>query len=154
MSATYTNDPGNRPIDTVRFEVDDRDCIPETDALLSDEEIQYLIDSNTHILLAAAAAADAIAAQYGDTPQRKQVGDLVTDYGDGLTTSYAGLAKALRSRAYRKAGTGIYAGGISKTDKDTMEDDTDRVQPVFTIGQHDSPGTGSSHTVDRGIIDY
>ena len=40
MTATYTNDPTNRPIDRVRLEIDDRDTIPETDALLTDEEIQ------------------------------------------------------------------------------------------------------------------
>ena len=36
MTATYINDPTNRPIDTVRFEVDDRDT---DNAALSDEEI-------------------------------------------------------------------------------------------------------------------
>ena len=42
MTATYTNQPGTRNIDTVRAEIDYKDCIPETDAQLSDEEIDVL----------------------------------------------------------------------------------------------------------------
>ena len=139
MTATYTNDPSGRPVDTVRFEIDDRDTIPETDAALSDEEIQYLIDTNTHILLAAAAAADAIAGKYAADAKSKKVGDLEVDYGEGQAASYITLAGTLRQRAYRKAGAGVYAGGISKTDKDTAEADSDRVPSVFRMGMMDNP---------------
>lgn len=39
------------------------------------------------------------------------------------------------------AGTGgIYAGGISQDDKDTVEDDTDRVEPAFIRGLMRYPG--------------
>ena len=151
MSATYTNQPGIRDIDTVRFEIDDKDCIPETDAALSDEEIQYLIDTNSHILLAAAAAADAVSGLYADGVSKKSVGDLSIDYANGgQSQQYASLAKQLRRRAARKASG--YAGGISVADKDAMRDETDRVQPVFEMGMHDSPGT--SLVGDRGVIDY
>jgi hypothetical protein len=33
-----------------------------------------------------------------------------------------------------------YAGGISIGDKDSVEDDSDRVAPAFKRGMHDSPG--------------
>ena len=141
MTATYTNQPATRPIDTVRFEVDDRDTIPDTDAVLSDEEIQYLIDTNTHILFAAAAAAEAIGSKFASEAASKKVGDLEIDYGDGQAASYSALAAGLRSRARRKAGVGVYAGGISKTDKDVAEADTDRVPSPFTIGMMNNPAT-------------
>ena len=151
MSATYTNQPGTRDIDTVRFEIDDKDCTPETDAAISDEEIQYLIDNNNHILLAAAAAADAVAGKYSDSPASKKVGDLSITYdAGGIAATYTSLAKSLRRRAAVKVGSKVYAGGLSKADKKTQELDTDRVQPVFTMGQDDS----DSRTEERGLIDY
>ena len=153
MTATFTNAPGTRPIDTVRVEIDDIDCVPETDAMLSDESIQYFIDTNSHILLAAAAAAEAVAGKFADSPSRKKVGDLEVSYGDsgGKTVSYLSLAKSLRARAYRKAGANVYAGGVSKSDKDSIESDSDRVPVVFSVGMDDNPESGGS---DRGIIDY
>ena len=148
MTATYTNYPGTVDIDTVRFEVDDRDC---TDAALSDEEIQYLIDSNTHILLASAAAAEAIGAKYASEVESKQVGDLRISYGDGgNAASYTSLAKTLRLRATRKAVA--YAGGLSKSEKVTVAADTDRVQSEFTVDMDDNKTSGTKTA--RGIIDY
>ena len=147
MTATYINDPTNRPIDTVRFEVDDRDT---DNAALSDEEIQYLIDSTNHILLAAAAAATAIGAKYSSEVESKQVGDLRIAYGSGgVAASYSALAKALRLRAVRKAGASLYAGGLSKAAKTAVKADTDRVQSEFEVGMDDA----ASPAV-RGIVDY
>lgn len=147
MTATYINDPQNRPIDTVRFEVDDRDT---DNAALSDEEIQYLIDSNNHILLAAAAAADAIGAKYASEVESKQVGDLRIAYGSGgVAASYGALAKALRMRVARKAGSKIYVGGLSKAAKTAVKADTDRVQSEFEVGMDDS-----EPTAERGLVDY
>ena len=151
MTATYINDPTNRPIDTVRFEVDDRDT---DNAALSDEEIQYLIDSTNHILLAAAAAADAISAKYSDSATTKKVGDLSISYGGGgggggIAATYQTLAKALRLRAARKAGSKIYVGGLSKTAKTAVKADSDRVQSEFEVGMDDS-----EPTAERGLVDY
>ena len=152
MTATYTNQPGTRAIDTVRFEIDDKDCTPETDAALSDEEIQYLIDTNSHILLAAASAADTIAALHADGISKKSVGDLNIEYGDGgRAVQYAAMAQTLRRRAARKASG--YAGGISHDDKKAMRDDTDRVEPSFELGIHDNLGDAVNSGV-RGVIEY
>ena len=147
MTATYINDPKNRPIDTVRFEVDDRDT---DNAALSDEEIQYLIDTTNHILLAAAAAATAIGAKYSSEVESKQVGDLRIAYGaGGVASSYKELAKLLRTRAASKAASKILAGGLSKAAKTAVKADTDRVQSEFEVGMDDS-----SATSERGLIDY
>ena len=142
MTATYTNNPANRQIDRVRLEIDDRDTIPETDALLSDEEIQYFIDTHKHVLLAAAAAADQLGARFSGDPKSKKVGDLEIDYGEGgRSESFKAVAKSLRDRARRQAGANIYAGGLSQGEKATEKAKTDLVQPSFTVGIHDNPGT-------------
>ena len=147
MTATYTNDPTNRPIDRVRLEIDDRDTIPETDALLTDEEIQYYIDSHKHILLAAAAAADQLAAKFAGDPKTKKVGDLEIDYGtEGRSATFAAVAKKLRSQAVKRAGAGLFAGGLSKAQKVTERTLPDKVQPSFTIGQDDNPDSGRQTT--------
>ena len=136
MTATYTNQPGTVPIDTVRLEVDDKVA---SDAVLTDEEIQYFIDNANHILLASADAAEAIATKYAGDPKSKTVGDLELSYGDtGRAATYSELAKSLRARANRKVGASIYAGGISKADKAAQRADTDRVDPVFTVGMDDN----------------
>lgn len=149
MTATYTNQPGTRPIDTVRLEIDDRDT---TAAMLTDEEIQYAIDSNSHILLAAAACADQVAVKFAGDPSSKQVGDLNISYGAGRSAEYATLARRLRARAARKAGSKVYAGGVTSSDRDVRAGDTSLTQPTFTMGQMDHDGTGTD--VDRGVIDY
>lgn len=148
MTATYTNDPGNRDIDTVRFEIDDRDT---DNAQISDEEIQYLIDTHSHILLAASAAAGAIAATYASEAKQKTVGDLSINYGgEGRYATYKSLERSLRARVGRGAGAHLFAGGISKSDDKALTDNTDRVVPSFSIGKDDSDGYSES----RGIVDY
>ena len=144
MTASYTNQPGVRGIDTVRLRIADTDTIPESDAALSDEEIQYFIDNTSHILYAAADAAETIGAKYAELPVSKTVDGFTLNYGDGQSSSYAALAKRLRTLAAK--GAKWYAGGLSKSDKRTAETDTDRVQPVFTMGMHDHTGTDSTTT--------
>ncbi len=139
MSASYTNDPTNRPIDRVRLEIDDRDTTVEADALLTDEEIQYYIDSHSHILLAAAAAADQLSAKFAGDPKKKKVGDLEIDYGlEGRSLTYKLVAMRLRGQVARRGGANLFAGGLSKAKKRTERAKADKVQPSFTIGQDDN----------------
>lgn len=154
MTATYTNQPGTVDVDTVRFEISDTDCVPESNAKLSDEEIEYLIDSNHHLLLASAAAADAIGAKYAGDPASKIVGDLQVNFGtSGRRGTYAELSRSLRLRAARKAASGIYAGGLSQAEKDSEARKPDLVQPSFGIGRDDSDRYGVGGE-ERGLVDY
>ncbi len=41
----------------------------------------------------------------------------------------------------RSSDGALYVGGISQTEKETYEDDTDRIAPKFTKGMFDFPGT-------------
>ena len=138
MTATYTNDPNGRQIDRVRLEIDDRDTTVEANALLTDEEIQYYIDTHSNVLLAAAAAADQLGARFAGDPKSKKVGDLVIDYGDGRSATFKAVAKRLRAQVSRRGGANLFAGGLSESEKVTEEAKVDKVQPTFTIGQDDN----------------
>ena len=139
MTASYTNDPTNRPIDRVRLEINDRDTIPETDALLTDEEIQYYIDTHSNILLAAAAAADQLSAQFAGDPMVKKVGPLAIEYGmESKSLTFKLVAMRLRAQVARRGHANLFAGGLSKAAKRTERAKPDKVQPSFTIGQDDN----------------
>ncbi len=151
MTATYTNDPSNRTIDAVRLLIYDRDVTTETDALLQDEEIQYFIDGQSDIRLAAAEAAEAVGAKFAGSEVRKQVGDLRIEFGDGRTMSYGQLASRLRLQAARRAMP--FAGGLTKTGKSAVAADTDRVHTVFRRGMDDHERSGAVEN-ERGILEF
>lgn len=60
-------------------------------------------------------------------------------FTDGLTTLTD--MDLSRSGVTRASAGKLYAGGISKADKTSVESDTDRVQPRFERGQFRYPGT-------------
>lgn len=132
--------------------VGDTDCIPETDAKLSDEAIQFFLDNNGNTYLAAAAAADAISGNltYSGSITSKQVGDLKIQYAsEGQAGAYTKLSKRLRLLGLRKGSA--YAGGISISDKDVLREDSDAVQPAFTVGAMDNPD-GSN--LRPGVVEW
>ena len=74
MTWTYGNDPSNNPVDAVRFMVADVDT---TDQLITNEEINYLLDVYNGEFFASVAAARAIAAKFSRmADQSRSVGDL------------------------------------------------------------------------------
>ena len=148
MTATYTNQPGVRDVDTVRLLISDQDTIPATDALLTDEEIQYFVDANNHINLAASQAATAIAAKYSSDANSKTVGDLGIVFAGARARQYRLMAQDLRNKAARTVTP--YAGGLSIAEKDTIDQDTDRPTTDFERGMHDHERSGQ--TSDRGVI--
>lgn len=130
MTWSYSGDPASTSKDTVRFYVQDT---VSADQQVSDEEITFLLtDENEDVLRAAARTAEAISAKYARQVD-KTVGGLQLSAGR-RQQKYADLAKQLWTRA-NAVGAGIpspYAGGISQSDKDEQEADTDRVEPAFT----------------------
>lgn len=134
MSWTYTNDPASVPLDTLRFTIGDTDT---TDQQLSDEELQYLLDTYTTPLSAATAAVRGLIAKYSRRVD-KAVGDLKISYSQQLE-NYITLLSTLGSSADVSLAP-PFAGGISISDKLNTESDTDRVAPHFRIGMHDIPG--------------
>lgn len=95
----------------------------------------------TAVYTLAAATARSIAADFANDVTKK-AGDVSINASDKYK-HYMELAKDLDKRAASNAlgATSVYAGGISKSDKDTRESDTDRVEPYFTRTQFDDPGT-------------
>lgn len=88
----------------------------------------------------AAASARAIAAGFASSVT-KRAGDVSINASDKYK-HYMGLAAQLDRQATMLGldGTGVYAGGISQSDKTTRENDSDRATPYFTRTTHDDSG--------------
>lgn len=102
-------------------------------AKLTDEEIANLVATYSNRYLAAAAAAETIAgkfALYSD----KTVGKLSISQGS-LGDRYMKLAATLRREAGLRATP--FAGGITISDKDSEKQDSDRVDPAFSVDAFD-----------------
>jgi len=132
---TYTEAPATSDRDWVRIRIGDTDT---DDQLLSDEEIASLLTDEGSKELAAAVAAESLAAKFARKAASKSVGDLRLTYGE-MSARYERLAGRLRSSyAVRRASP--IAGGISRQRKRTVKEDTDRVPPRFARGQFRHPG--------------
>jgi hypothetical protein len=137
MSFTYHAGESTR--DWIRLRIGDTTF---TDQLLQDEDIDSITAFEGSRFAAAAACADAIAANYARQVD-KQVGRLKISASQ-RAEHYQNLAKQLRSELSLHVAP--YAGGISESDKETVTEDTDIVQPQFSIGMDDFPGSVPSTT--------
>jgi len=136
MSWTYSGDPSSNDRDQVRFLIGDT---LTADQLLSDEEIAWALTQGS-VYNASAISARAIAATFSRMAD-KTVDDLSIKYSQ-KSKQYADLAVSLESKDSHKS-LGVYGGGISVADKESNEQNTDRVSPSFKKGM-----TDESFTVD------
>jgi hypothetical protein len=119
MSWTYVQD-FTTTLDQVRFLIQDTQS---TRPLCTDEELTWLISTEANVYMAAAAACELLIAKAGNVKTR-WIGDLRVTLDTGM---YRGLASMMRARG---AGHQVpFAGGISVSDKQEQQDDTDAVQP-------------------------
>lgn len=138
MTWTYDS-PQASDKDTVRFLVQDTNT---NEQLASDEEIEWALAEHGNIVRAAAAeVAEAIGRHFARQATITDAGFRV-DYSKRAEMYFA-IAKDLRQRFQAVS---PFAGGISITDKDSREEDTDRVRPAFTRDQFAYPGTELSRT--------
>ncbi len=126
MTWTYNLSPGTASADERRDAV--RVLIKDTvvtSAKLQDEEIAFfLAQSGNSVWRAAARACRALA---DAAASRISVGDLsIADQSIG----YLDWAKSYDRQA--DMGATAFAGGISVTDRDNRDQDTDRIKPAFT----------------------
>ena len=129
MSFTY-NITTN--IGKVRFKIADKTA---SSYLVEDDEIQeYLTLNDNNVNLAAYEIALALSAHYSSVAEKRKIGELYLDTRD-IADKYRKLADNLK-KSYRTTAS-VYCGGISQSDKDTYEEDSDRVKPKFTKGMHD-----------------
>lgn len=131
----YTNDPRNSPTDRVRFIVGDTD---NTDLVLSNEEIEYLLDTYNSPRRAAVYACEAIMAFYARQVDSEidQIRIIASDRFD----HYSKLSLRLR----REAGLLMavpYAGGILKLEREQDRKNKALVQPIFTTGMQENRRT-------------
>lgn len=129
MPFSYTA-PGDSDRDTVRFLLQD---VTTPNHFLEDDEINWLLTQEMNVYTAAAAGALLISGRQKNL-KTKKVGDLWLTYGSEM---WAALAEWLRARGsgYQK----ITAGGLSKTDKKTLTDDSDWLEPDFFRDLHRHP---------------
>lgn len=140
MAKTYTlvfDDTAAGQRNVVRFLAQDN---REGAMRLSDEEIDWLITQEENLYIAAATAAEHVAASFGPVSS-KSVGSLSVSFG---APYYTALSKTLRARglAYQSP----TAGGLSIAEKLAAEQDTDRVAPTFKVKIHDHPETTNVDT--------
>lgn len=114
------------------------------DPLLYDEEIAAFLSLEGNRYLAAAVAAESIAAKFSRRSD-KHVGKLWVMQSQ-QAKAYLELAKTLRGEIGLHVAP--FAGGISVDDKISTEQDTDRVNPGFTVDQFDNPGLPSNGARD------
>lgn len=148
MTTTYSGDPASSSKDAVRF------LIQDTAApwLLQDEEIEYVLTLYPSPQVAAAQCARAIAMNFARLAKSKKVGDLSIDYGE-RAKFYKELADQLEASG-NIAGVIPYSGGISVSDKLTVEQNTDRVKPPFKVDQFDNPSALNNQRAPVGPWDW
>jgi len=122
-------------MDEVRFNIGDTDA---TDPQLTNEEIAFLLDRNDdNTLCASISAIQNIMAKFSrlcdETTGRVRVAF------DQRFAHYKTMYDELKKRLSETSDLDVYSGGISISDKDTLREDTDAVQPAFQIDQFDEP---------------
>ena len=141
MTWTFNGAPGTGSTDGRRDAV--RLLIPDITAsaqLITDESIAFFLsESGNNVYRAAAHSCRALGSANAGTAM--SVGDLSIS---GLADSWGKKAKRLDVLA--DMGAVPYAGGITVSDKETDQSDSDIVQPDFARGQDDIPGGPQAST--------
>mgnify|MGYP001612199843 CR=1 FL=1 len=148
--ALYSGNPAVANRHRVRFRIGDTDS---ADYLVSDEEIDAMLTDEGSVLNAAAACAEHLAAYFSREVDSSSTEANLSWSNSQKAEAYRQLAKDLRARATRSglggSDGGVYAGGISKDDKEANRDDTDIVQPAFFRGMMEQPGTKGPFAEDQ-----
>lgn len=139
MTWTYLSTaPGSSAKSWVRMRVGDTSS---GDQLLSDEEINAMVDAEGTKEGGAALAAETLGAQFARKAD-KQIGKLRIGLAKA-SEHYFRLADRLRAELAAKSG-GVYVGGVSESDKLLDEQDADVVRPAFRRGQFDNLASDST----------
>lgn len=130
---SYSHDPSTSDKDAVRFLIGDTNS---DDKLLSDNEINYVLSAEGTVLQAAINCLQNLIVVYS-----RQVDTSGDNRSKSLSQRVQSFRTALDSLLERQSmqGLNVFAGGISKAQKDTQCTDDDRVAPVFTKQMFDNP---------------
>lgn len=146
MTFTYSGDPSTSTRNYVRFLINDTDS---TDALFSDEELNYVISEwNNDAYKAARECAEILIARFSRQADStsKSVGDIsVSESFSNKITHYKELAESLLRREMRKNPPTVFANTQSlKSTNDRIIDD---YNTDFYAGIHDNPNSNYDQRV-------
>lgn len=150
MSWSYSGDPSSSVLDAIRFEIQDTNSAAP---LLDDGEIKYAIREEVPSSTPSQGEVFAAAARCCETLSRRFAAQADTQFGSIKTTYskqaevYAERAKELRKRA--QGSHAPFAGGLSVSEKESRESETDRMTARFKIGQFQR-GSSSSDGLPPG----
>ena len=146
MAWTYSGDPSGSARDAIRFLIGDTDT---NDELLNDAEIAWINNqvtgsdtATTGIYTVAVRACLTIASKFSRMAD-KSVGDLSVSMAQ-KAHAYRDQANTLKSLALAEGGVPTpYAGGISLSDKEIDQDDSDIIR-YFSVGQFINAGSADN----------
>jgi len=119
--------------DKVRYLVGDTNT---DDQMIQDEEILGMILDNPNIYRAAAAVCRAVGARLSrELTLVGTAGSIALD-AHQQAQSFFDLAAKYDAQAATNGGAGVFAGGISRSDKKTRALNPDRFRPAFTVNLH------------------
>lgn len=124
-------------LNTIRLLVGDTDTV---DQQVQNEEIIFSLSENgNNIYLSASWIARAISSKYSRLVTTSLSGALSSDYSD-LAKQYQTLADQLEYQGKTSgASVGVLAGGISKTQIETVRANTDRIEGSFRRDRFKNP---------------
>jgi hypothetical protein len=129
---SYTGQPGSRQIDAIRFIVGDTD---PTDQLVTDEEIQYMLNRHGSVNRTSAEVARAIAAKFARLMSRS-IGGLTADFS-AKYRQYMELAANLTGNEESEP-VSPFISGFNRTQKESVELESDRETTFSRKGIHDN----------------
>jgi len=150
-SAAYGQAPITVDRDAVRLLVGDISTSAASQ-YLANGDYDYFLAITPNNYVAASMAANSLAALFSNAAASgigtngylsKSVGDLTLTKADAsnMAASYKSLAQRLSRQ--NAAGLAPYAGGLSVSGKRSVEQETDRVRPAFSVHQFDNPGASN-----------
>lgn len=150
MTWSYSGDPSTSALNAIRFLTGDTDT---NDQLINDEEIAWTNNQVTGSDTATTALYEvsyrvmiAIASKFSRLADQA-VGDLKVDMFQKATNARE-QAALLKQQALREGNTPTpYAGGISVSDKEIDEENSDIVQPYFSRGQWTNSRGGANDVI-------
>jgi len=154
MTWTYGGDPSDNARDAIRFLIGDTDT---TDQLLTDEEIAWVnteasgTSTGTTALYDAAYRCCLTVASKLAREADKQIGDLSVSMSQ-RAKAYREQAASLKELSGREGGVPIpYAGGITISDKDIDEQNSDLFRSWFSSGQFENVRDGGRSQTILGV---
>lgn len=117
---------------------DVRYLVGDTDSALTTQDILFALGQSSNIYRAAAISARVLAARYSKQADTRF--ETIWSYNSQKAIAFERLARNLDQQAKRAGGLGVpTAGGISISDMESAEAETDRVRPYFRTGQFHNP---------------